>query len=126
MEPELIKRLKDRNDRMIAAIIKKAGMVCPASIAAGAVVLIGLVLTDNEWVLYPLALLSAVGVVMMLTLLDTIILLIVIRRENRVANWRGAALPLLAGATLALAQVAVIDAGRFAVFGTWGGLILPK
>src|SRR5512135_2701781 len=33
MEPELIKQLKDRNDRMIAAIIKKAGMVCPASIA---------------------------------------------------------------------------------------------
>ncbi len=97
-----------------------------AYIAAGAVVLIGLVLTDNVWVLYPLALLSAGGVVMMLTLLDTVILLIVIRRENRVVNWRGAALPLLAGATLALAQIAVIDAGRFAVFGTWGGLVLPK
>lgn len=33
MEPELLKQLKDRNDRIIAAIIKKAGMVCPDSIA---------------------------------------------------------------------------------------------
>src|SRR5512135_1898921 len=33
MEPELIKQLKDRNDRMIAAIIKKADMICPNSIA---------------------------------------------------------------------------------------------
>ena len=109
------------DDRPAVANLRELGYI-----AAGAVVLIGLVLIDNEWVLYPLALLSAGGVVMMLTLLDTIILLIVIRRENRVASWRGAVLPLLAGATLALAQVAVIDAGRFAVFGTWGGLVLPK
>lgn len=108
-------------DRPVVANLRELGYI-----AVGAAVLIGLVLTDNEWVLYPLALLSAGGVLMMLTLLDTIILLIVIRRENRVASWKGAVLPLLAGVTLALAQVAVIDAGRFAVFGTWGGLVLPK
>jgi hypothetical protein len=33
MEQALIKQLKDRNDRMIAAIIKKAGLVCPDSLA---------------------------------------------------------------------------------------------
>jgi len=33
MEQALIKQLKDRNDRIIAAIIKKAGMVCPDSLA---------------------------------------------------------------------------------------------
>lgn len=33
MEQALIKQLKDRNDRIIAAIIKKAGLVCPDSLA---------------------------------------------------------------------------------------------
>ncbi len=33
MEQALIKQLKDRNDRIIAAIIKKAGIVCPDSVA---------------------------------------------------------------------------------------------
>jgi uncharacterized membrane protein len=108
-------------DRPAVANLRELGLI-----AVAAAVLIGLVLTDNVWVLYPLALLSAGGVLMMLTLLDTTILLIISRRENRVASWKAAALPLLAGATLALAQVAVIDAGRFAVFGTWGGLVLPK
>ena len=108
-------------DRPAVANLRELGLfVVPAA------ALIGLVLTDNVWVLYPLALLSAGGVLMMLTLLDTTILLIITRQENRVASWKAAALPLLAGATLALAQVAVIDAGRFAVFGTWGGLVLPK
>ena len=108
-------------DRPAVANLRELGYI-----AAAAVVVIGLVLTGNAWVVYPLALLSAGGVMMMLTLLDTIILLIIVRRENRVENWKAAVLPLLAGATLALAQVAAIDAGRFAVFGTWGGLVLPK
>lgn len=90
-----------------------------------AAVLTGLVLSDNPWVLYPLALVSAAGVGMMLTLLDTVILLILTRQENRAENWRGAVLPLLAGATLALAQIAVIDAARYAIFRTWDGLVLP-
>jgi len=109
------------DDRPGVANLRELGFI-----AVAAVVLIGLVLTDNAWVLYPLALLSAGGVLMMLTLLDTIILLIITRHENRAASWKAAALPLLAGATLALAQVAVIDAGRFAVFGTWGGLVFPR
>jgi uncharacterized membrane protein len=108
-------------DRPAVANLRELGLI-----AVAAVVLIGLVLTDNEWVLYPLALVSVAGVMMMLTLLNTIILTIVTRQENRAENLKAALLPLLAGATLALVQVAVIDAGRFAVFGTWGGLVLPK
>lgn len=33
MEQALVKQLKDRNDRIIAALIKKAGLVCPDSLA---------------------------------------------------------------------------------------------
>jgi uncharacterized membrane protein len=108
-------------DRPAVANLRELGYL-----VAAAVVVIGLVLSDNAWVLFPLALLSAGGVIMMLTLLNTVILTIITRRENRVAHWRAAVWPLLAGATLTLMQIAVIDAGRFAVFGTWGGLVFPK
>jgi uncharacterized membrane protein len=108
-------------DRPGVANLRELGLI----VVAGAV-LIGLVLSDNAWVLYPLALLSAAGVIMMLTLLNTVILTIITRQENKAEGWRTAWLPLLAGAALALAQVALVDAARFAVFGTWGGLVLPK
>jgi uncharacterized membrane protein len=87
-----------------------------------AAIVIGLVLSDNPIVLYPLALLSALGVVVLLTLLDTVILLMVIRRENRVERWTGVITPLLAGFTLAILQIGFVDAVRFSIFHTWGGL----
>jgi len=89
------------------------------------VIVIGLVLTENPVILYPLALLSALGVVVLLAMLDTTFLLILTRRDGRVERWTGALLPLLAGFTLALMQIGLIDAVRFAVFRTWGGFGLP-
>lgn len=94
-------------------------------LAALGLIVIGLVLTENPLVLYPLALLSAVGVVALLTALDTTILLIVTRRENRAEGWTGALLPVAAGFALAILQIGLVDAARFAVFGTWGGFPLP-
>jgi uncharacterized membrane protein len=91
--------------------------------AAGVVVL--LVLSDNPIVLYPLALLSALGVVTILVALNTTILLVVSRRENQAASWRGALLPVVAGFGLAIIQIAAVDAARYAVFGNWGGFPLP-
>ncbi len=89
------------------------------------VIVIGLVLTENPVILYPLALLSALGVVVLLTALDTTFLLILTRRDGRVERWTGALLPLLAGFTLAIVQIGLIDAARFAIFRTWGGFALP-
>ena len=89
------------------------------------VIVIGLVLTENPVILYPLALLSALGVVVLLAMLDTTFLLILTRRDGRVERWTGAFLPLLAGFTLAMLQIGLIDAVRFAVFRTWGGFGLP-
>jgi hypothetical protein len=57
--------------------------------------------------------------------LNTTILLLVARRENRAGSWRSAALPLLAGFTLAILQIGLVDAVRFAIFGTWGGFPVP-
>jgi uncharacterized membrane protein len=83
--------------------------------------LIGLVLTENPAVLYPLALLSALGVVVLLTMLYTVGVLMLSGRQNSVGDWKGAALPLVVGLTLAILQIGIIDALRFAVFQTWSG-----
>lgn len=88
-------------------------------------IVIGLVLTDNPVILYPLALLSAAGVVVLLTALDTTFLLILARRDGRVEQWTGALLPLVAGFTLAILQIALVDAVRYSIFHTWGGFVLP-
>ena len=87
-----------------------------------AAVVAALVLTDNVIFLYPLALLSVVGVLAILVSLNTTILLIALRRENQVRTLAGAVLPLLAGFTLAMIEIGLVDAVRFAVFQTWSGL----
>ena len=58
----------------------------------------------SEWapLLYPLALLSVVGTLMMLTIVTTMLATLALRRDGRAASWRDA-LPLLtAGLSLAL------------------------
>lgn len=94
-------------------------------IAVG-LVLVVLVLTESEAVLYPLALLSALGVMAVLTMLYTVGVLVIARRENAATSWPAAALPVFVGLTLALTQIAVVDAGRFWLFGTWGGFPAPR
>lgn len=96
-----------------------------AVLVLAAAVMVGLVLSDQVVVLYPLALLSAVGVLALVVLLNTTILLIGLRRENRAEGWRGALAPLLAGLTLAIIEIGMVDAVRFAIFGNWGGMPLP-
>lgn len=83
---------------------------------------VGLVLSDQVFILYPLALLSALGVLVLLTMLYTLGVMLVARRDATLTSWRQAALPLLLGFTLAILQIAVIDAVRYGLFGTWAGL----
>jgi uncharacterized membrane protein len=94
-------------------------------LALAALGVMALVLGEDPRVLYPLALLSAAGVVMMLTLLNTTVLLMLTRRENRAGHWRDALLPLLAGLTVSMIEIGAVDALRFAIFRTWGGFPLP-
>ena len=94
-------------------------------LVVAAAVVVALVLSDNVVVLYPLALLSAVGVLVLVSSLNTTILLMALRRENRAEGWPGAMLPLLAGFTLAIIEIGMVDAVRFAIFRTWGGLPIP-
>jgi uncharacterized membrane protein len=75
--------------------------------------------------LYPLAWLSTLGVLMLLTSVNTMLVLIFIRRENVVDSWRGAVIPLLAGFALSLVQIGAITVVRFTFTGAFGPLPLP-
>lgn len=80
-----------------------------------------LVLTENALILYPLALVSAAGVLVLLTSVYTMAVVMFFRREGRYTRWIELLLPLAGGLWLALAQIALIDLGRFIVTGTWDG-----
>lgn len=83
-----------------------------------------LVLTENPLILYPLALLSAFGVLLLLTMVYTMVTLMAFRYENRFTRGRQLLLPLIVGFTLALGQVAMLDAVRFWLTRTWAGFPL--
>jgi len=84
--------------------------------------LVGLVLAQWPFLLYPLALLSALGVLTLLTSVNSMLVLIIVRRENVVDTWREAIVPLLAGLTVSLIQVSVIGIVRYGLTGTLEGL----
>ena len=91
---------------------------------AAAPILIGLVLPENALVLYPLALLSVIGVLATLCGVYLVLWLVILRSENRFVRLIEAWPHLLAALTLALLHIAAIDMLRFSLTGTWGGLRL--
>lgn len=95
-----------------------------AVLLALAALLVLVVLSGNPLLLYPLALISSLGVLTLLTLIYTMMLLMALRRENRATAWQDLALPLTGGLALAIAQIALIDVGRFLLTGTWSGFSL--
>jgi uncharacterized membrane protein len=101
-----------RSGRHLAALL----------LVAGAAVL--LVLSDNPLVLYPLALISALGVVLVLTMVYTVVTLLVLRRENRAERWSDLALPVGIGLALAFVQIGLLDLIRYTLTGTWAGFSL--
>jgi uncharacterized membrane protein len=89
-----------------------------AGLVAVVGLMVGLVLTEDPRLLYPLALASTLGVVMMLTSVNTVIVLVAARRENSADGWRDAAWPLLVGLALSLTIIMGVGAGRAALFDT--------
>jgi len=77
-----------------------------------------LVLSNQPALLYVLSLVSAAGVVAILTTLNTIMLLLVLRREGRVQRWPQAIPSLLVGLCLAVLLIAVVSYARYSLTGT--------
>jgi uncharacterized membrane protein len=83
-----------------------------------------ILLTDNPIILYPLALISASGVIVLLTMIYSMLTLVVLRKENQFENYSQMAVILIVGFTIALTQIAALDFVRFLFTGSWDGFHL--
>ena len=81
-------------------------------------------LSDIPALLYPLALISGAGVLLILSMVYTIVWVMISKRENKFVQYRDLWVPVLAGFLTALIQIAAFDAGRFWLTGTWAGFNL--
>jgi len=80
-----------------------------------AALLIRIVQTQASFLLYPVAVLSILGVLAMLTLVNTMIFLIVTRREGKAKSWRDALLPLSLGLLAAFFEISALGLLHFAL-----------
>ena len=79
------------------------------------------VLTEDPAVLYPLAIISTAGVLVLLSMVYAMLLVIVFRKENSYQRPTELWLPLLAGFGVGMVQIIFISLIRYAVTGTWEG-----
>ena len=82
------------------------------------------ILTENPLVLYPLVLLSAVGVITLLMFAYSVLVVSFMKRPPIGDSWLKLWPILTAGFLLALSQVALIDLLRYLITGTWDGFSL--
>jgi uncharacterized membrane protein len=80
-----------------------------------------LMLTENPLLLYPLALISAATVILILGLIYTIIWVMVFKKENAFSRWIDVTGYLGLGFGLAVFQILAIDLARLFFTGTWNG-----
>lgn len=79
------------------------------------------ILTDSPIVLYPVAVLSSLGVLALLTMVFSIAWVTLMRQENDFDHLRQLWLPAAAGLTLAFLLIVGIDLFRFNLTHTWSG-----
>jgi uncharacterized membrane protein len=72
----------------------------------------GLVVLEIPALLYPLALVSSGGVLVMLGMINTTLVVTILRHENRFRTWQQAMPPMAVGLVLALLEVSGLDLFR--------------
>ena len=82
-----------------------------------------LILTGNPLLNYPLILLSAGGLIQLLTILYGVIWIMLLRKENSFTSWNELGWWIIGGFGTALIQVMVIDLVRYILTGTWSGFL---
>ena len=82
------------------------------------------VLTESPIILYPIAILSVLGVLALLIMVFSMVWILIMRQENEFASLKEMWLPFLGGATLAFLMIGGIDLLRFQLTGTWGAFPL--
>ncbi len=109
----------DSVDRRALPGLKTFGLLLGIQIALDL-----LVLTDSPIVLFPLAVISALGVLVLLIMVYGMVWIILMRQDNKFTRPVQLWLPLLAGLTIAMIQISGIDAVRFWLTHTWGSFPL--
>jgi uncharacterized membrane protein len=81
------------------------------------------ILTGSKYILYPAAILSAGGVILLLIMAYTVVVLRVLHKENQFTRLSQITLPITIGFTIVIAQIAMFDLIRFIITGSWSGLV---
>lgn len=82
------------------------------------------ILSDAPLLLYPLAVLSAVAIFLILAMVYAVVWMMIFRRPNCFQRYRELWVPLLGGFLTALLQIGAFDAFRFFLTHTWAGFNL--
>ncbi|NDJ85459.1 MAG: DUF2085 domain-containing protein [Chloroflexi bacterium] len=94
------------------------GIYCAA--VAGTVLL---TLSGSWLLLYVFGIISALGILFVLTLVNSVMFIAFLRRDRTYHQWGQLWLPALAGLTAAILLIGGMDAMRFALTGTWEGFV---
>jgi len=83
-----------------------------------------LILTESPIILLPIAIVSVLGALSLLIIVFSMVWVLMMRLENAYDKLAQMWMPFLAGTTLALLMITIIDILRFRLTGTWGGFPL--
>lgn len=78
-------------------------------------------LSNQPAILYVLALASTAGLLLIVMALNTVMILIILRRDGRMVRWRETAVPLATGLILSLIELSAISLVRYYFTGTLTG-----
>jgi uncharacterized membrane protein len=81
------------------------------------------ILSNNPILLYPLAIISALNIIIVLSMIYTIIWVMITHHDNKIENFKSLRWFLLAGLTTTMVQIALMDYARFLLTGTWNGFL---
>ena len=87
------------------------------------ILMVAIVLAENSLILLVLGIISAVGVLIVLTMIMTVIVISLGRMERRYTAWRELRMPALAGFTLAIGVIFAVNVARYSATGTWDGFV---
>jgi uncharacterized membrane protein len=74
--------------------------------------------SEPAWLLYPVSLVTTAGVLWMLSLVNTMILLILFRRDSQAETWRDALVAQLCGLIATLLELTAMGVFRYLITGT--------
>lgn len=95
-----------------------------AQLLGGAAILDVAILSELPILLYPLALLSSLSVLVVLISVYSTTAILMFHRENQATSWRNLTFPIIAGLSMAMTHIALLDLGRFWLTKTWDGFLL--